>query len=277
MPGPPLRFCRLRHCLERRRLSPPRVTWSSLGTCPFMSEPLLCIKIIRKHPFSKYDHILGSCRLGLNIFVGSTIQPYDVKPSVPGPTYPTSSPPGTGSGPGSPWARPLPKPASPFRGLRSFLLPLPVVTSPPGAPPLGQHLNTLKSSLSKNCITFLSVAPLGPPSRLPTSPPGHVEQPDPSPAPVRSRPRLPSSSASPARSRCHSRSLTGCRPSHVTERRAPPGIVLLPAPRHALFAGSFFSGKAGFPSLFMLKSSRTPLIFTVNQFPKYFHLHWWFL
>lgn len=160
--------------------------------------------------------------------------------------------------------------------------------SEPSSPPSRRHLSPGSPS-SGSASKHAQIVPVeklhyvskcGSPGATIPSPhlsPGHVEQTDPSPAPVRSRPRPPSSSASPARSRRHSRSLTGCHPSHVTERQAPPSIILLPAPRHALFAGSFFSGKAGFPSLFMLKSSRTPLIFTVNQFPKYFHLHWWFL
>lgn len=61
VPGASLGSCRLRRCLQCRRLSPRCDTWASLGTRPFVSGPLLCIKIIRKDPFSKYDHILGSC------------------------------------------------------------------------------------------------------------------------------------------------------------------------------------------------------------------------
>lgn len=153
--------------------------------------------------------------MGLNIFMGSTIQPCGLKLPVPGPARPPPPRPALEVppallGPGAAQAS-----TSFPRSRDPRFPPLP----PPGSP----------SSVPKSRIAFLSTAPPGAMTLSLRFSPGRrgqadgvVGQADTSSLPPRTSGPTLAFSASPARSRRRGRVLASCRPPLVTERRAPP-------------------------------------------------------
>lgn len=193
--------------------------------------------------------------MGLNIFVGSTIQPCGLKLPVPGPARPPPPRPALEVppallGPGAAQAS-----TSFPRSQDPRFPPLP----PPGSP----------SSVPKSRIAFLSTAPPGAMTLSLRFSPGRrgqadgvVGQADASSLPPRTSGPTLAFSASPARSRRRGRVLASYRPPLVTERRAPRIVLLRHATRFICPIVLFRGGQLLFPSLSMLKSLRTPLILT---------------